>query len=905
MACLVRLGFDETEDEAVFGDYEIARRVDGSFWELGHGAMGMTYRAHDRILNRTVALKVIEAPAVTAAGQKIRERFLREARATATFRHPNVAGVFQFGASAASDRCYYAMELVEGETLEALVRREGPLEVKAALEIAAQVTEALIAAATHGLIHRDLKPGNIMLARPDGPSKPPVVKVIDFGLAKAISDSGNETELTHGAFLGTPAFASPEQFAGAPADARSDIYSLGVTLWYALTGEVPYGGKTIEEIRRGRSELSLPVQELVARKLPEPVIQLLRRILALDPAERPASARELMSALEVCRAQLGHAIPEESKEWSSKRKLLALAALLAAGGAAFFAFRPSAETLAPPAATSPKSIAVLPFENLSSDKTNLYFADGVQDEILTTLAKVADLKVISQTSVMQFRDAEKRNLGEIAEQLGVAHILEGSVQRDTDRVRVTVQLSNARTQKRLWEERYEGAPGDLFAIQSEIAQKTARQLKVLLSPDEQAALEARPTRDPAAYDFYLRAREIHRSGGAGGVMGRNALKQVPLLDEAVARDPTFVRALCLLARVHLQAYWYNEDRTPARLELASRALEMAERLQPDNGEVHLARALFHYWGSRSYVPALSELVLAARSLPNDASILFYIAAIQRRQGLWDESARTMQRALVLDPRNGTFALNLAWTYRQLRRYEEARRVVDNFLAWKADDLGFQLLTTEIDLEEKGDLSAMQATLSRDLPANADHGMVRTYRLILACTQRDYRALEKVLSEYGPWDTTHGFSTPREYLEGLAARGLGEPDRAAAAFLMARERAAAPVAARPDDAKALIVLAKIDAKLGRKEDAVRAAERAVELLPVSVDAFDGALMLVRLAHVYADVGETDRAIEVLQRAAALPGGPAYGILQRDAEFDSLRGDARFQKIVASLAPPPKR
>ena len=248
MACLVRLGFEEPSDgvaSPLFGDYEIARRDDGSFWELGRGAMGVTYCAQDKVLDRAVALKVVETPAAES-GQAVRDRFLREARAAASFRHPNVAGVFHFGASAEGDRCYYAMELVEGETLEALVRRDGPLKVETALEIAVQVTRALIAAATHGLIHRDLKPGNIMLMRNDAAAGELVVKVIDFGLAKAIAENGGEMDLTHGAFLGTPAFASPEQFAGAPADARSDIYSLGVTLWYALTGEVPYGGKTIE-----------------------------------------------------------------------------------------------------------------------------------------------------------------------------------------------------------------------------------------------------------------------------------------------------------------------------------------------------------------------------------------------------------------------------------------------------------------------------------------------------------------------------------------------------------------------------------------------------------------------------------------------------------------------------------
>src|SRR5437879_1947583 len=294
-------------DSLVFGDFEIVRREDGSSWELGCGAMGVTYRATDKVLHRTVALKVSENPAVAMGSEAVRERYLREARSAAALKHPNVAGIFQFGASPDIDRCYYAMELVEGETLEALVRREGPLKPEVALEIAIQVTRALVAAAAQGLIHRDLKPGNIMITRPDAETVKLEVKVIDFGLAK-VTNAVGEADLTHGGFVGTPSFASPEQFGGAPADARSDIYSLGVTLWYSLTGQVPYPGKTIEEICDRQQRTDLPIEQLVARKVPVPLIKLLRRILALEPAQRPASARELMEALESCRRKFAHGI---------------------------------------------------------------------------------------------------------------------------------------------------------------------------------------------------------------------------------------------------------------------------------------------------------------------------------------------------------------------------------------------------------------------------------------------------------------------------------------------------------------------------------------------------------------------------------------------------------------------
>ena len=313
LACLLRSGLKESAAETepallTFGDFEVEQHSDGSCWELGHGAIGITYLAADKVLRRRVALKVIEVPPAARGSQAVRNRFLREARAAAALRHPNVAAVFQFGTSPDATHCYYAMELIEGETLAARVRRDGPLNAKEALKIAIQIARALMAAAAHDLIHRDLKPSNIMLTSDSE------VKIIDFGLAKAITNAGGEMDLTHGEFVGTPTFASPEQFKGGPVDARSDIYALGGTLWFALTGMAPHPGKTLEEIRDRRKQNALPISQLIARKVPDALVKLLRSTLALDPGKRPASARELMEALELCRRNLTRRIGGRSEE---------------------------------------------------------------------------------------------------------------------------------------------------------------------------------------------------------------------------------------------------------------------------------------------------------------------------------------------------------------------------------------------------------------------------------------------------------------------------------------------------------------------------------------------------------------------------------------------------------------
>jgi TolB-like protein/Flp pilus assembly protein TadD len=611
--------------------------------------------------------------------------------------------------------------------------------------------------------------------------------------------------------------------------------------------------------------------------------------------------------------------PEESITHHTGRKLVGLTIVVAVLAAGLFAYQwlrpahrqmeggapatPGKDGLAGARPSTPipeKSIAVLPFENFSDDKQNAFFADGVQDEILTDLAKIADLKVISRTSVMQYKDTAKRNLPEIAAALKVAHILEGSVQRAANHVRVNAQLIDARSDAHLWAQRFDGDLADVFAIQTEIAQKIADQLQAVLSPKEQAALAAKPTKDTAAYDLYLRAKEI--AHGTTSFLTHPIEEQIHLLDQAVALDPAFVPALCLLARSHLQFYWFNYDHTDARLNKAKKAIDTAALLQPDAGEVHFARALLYYWGSRDYAPALAELSLAHRAMPNDGNVVYFIGVVGRRQGLWEDSVRHMEDALKLDPQNGSIVGELEGTYAAGKRYSDAARVLEDALRWKPNDFIFQSALGDIDRQARADLRRSQSALFGDSSKTADQDTVAISRMSLALDERDFAAAKKALADYKDPDlASAGFITPRELYEGQIAQGTGDVAAAQSAFRIARERAAVTVAKRPTDAKALSILGYIDARLGRKDDAVREGERAKDLLPVQKDSLDGPVILTGLASIYVRAGQPDRALDVLERVAPMPWGPSYGDLKLSDDWDSLRSKPRFQKIVASLAP----
>src|SRR5437016_562584 len=586
-----------------YDHFEVEVGADGFPVELGAGAMAITYRARDTVLNSAVALKVIDRRVAQNPGA--RSRFLREARAAAQIRHPNVARVSHYGEQ--DGECFYVMELVEGETLETRVRRDGPMPLAQALEVIEQAARALAAAEACGLVHRDIKPSNIMLESDPGGCAS-IVKVIDYGIAKILNPEAERgAEQTQTGFIGTPAFASPEQFAPSEQtkiDTRSDIYSLGVTFWYLLSARVPFVGRTLREVAARQAE-ELPIEQLKTAHVPARVVALLQSMLAVDPAKRPQTARELLSAIHRCYTRF-------STEARARRKrsiIVAAGAIVVLGAIAIGAWL---YQRAQSSAEIERSIAILPFENRSKDKANAYFAEGIQDEILTRLSKIADLKVISRTSTQHYKSAPE-NLPEIGKQLGVAHILEGSVQMSGDGVRVNVQLIKVANDSHLWADTFDRKLTDIFSVQSKVAKAIAEQLRAKLTGREEQVIAAKPTDNIEAYEAYLRglAYSLKPFTPATTLGGQKYLK------EAVRLDPKFALAWALLSYTESRGYLTaNLQPTVALREEARQAAAIALTLQPNLGEAVLAKGYYHYACLKDYDTAVRYFEQARQLLPN-------------------------------------------------------------------------------------------------------------------------------------------------------------------------------------------------------------------------------------------------------------------------------------------------
>jgi len=683
VACLLR-SLEETLFQAkpfalVFGDFEVEQRANGSYWELGRGGMGVTYLARDEVLHRKVALKVIDTPSVSAHrdSQTARERFLQEARTAAALRHPNVAAVYQFGAAPDGSRCFYAMELVEGETLETRVRRNGPLNPKLVVEIAIQIAHALTAAAAQGLIHRDLKPGNIMLKTRGHGVTEVEVKIIDFGLAKAVADAGGEMDITHGEFVGTPNFASPEQFESSPVDVRSDIYSLGATLWFALTGKTPFAGRNIEEIRCAQKSAALPTEQLKAARVPLRLRSLLKSMLALEPAGRPG-VHDLAARLRSCSGQASNV----------RRFAVASTVILILVASAFFIFRslrthPAAvESVSNPPVPE-KSVAVLPFANQNRDPEIDYLSDGITESIIHSLSQLSQLKVMARSTVFQYKgkEVDPRKVGH---DLGVGTVVMGRLLQQGNNLTIQTELVNVSDGTELWGQQYNRKVADVFAVQEEIAKEISEKLRVKLSGAERQQLGKRPTENLKAFQYYMQGLLF-----AQRRTREDLLTAIRYYQRAIEEDSTYALAYTgfadAYANLGASGYIAPIDGTRKTEKAARDALALDENL----AEAHAALALANIaFAPSNFQVGDRELRRAIELSPSLALAHSYLGFSLVRQGRPNESLQEMLKARELDPLSPIIARQAAMPYYLKGDYPKALELLR-----QANELGPPFTTT--------------------------------------------------------------------------------------------------------------------------------------------------------------------------------------------------------------------
>jgi len=867
-----------------FGDYELLE-------EVGRGGQGVVYRAHQKSLNRIVALKVIGLGPWTT--ERHLKRFRREAEAAAHLEHPSIVPIYEV--SERDGQCYFSMKFIKGGQLDDVVKHE-PMGIRRAVELIAKVARTVHYAHEHGILHRDIKPGNILL------DKSGKAHLTDFGLARLVEGESTVTATLE--VLGTPSYMSPEQAGGATTkvDRATDVYGLGAVLYQLLTGQPPFAGGTTYETIKLLLDTEPRQPRLLNPKIDRDLSTICLKCLEKDPKRRYSSALAMAEDLE---HRLKHepilarhsGIFARSTKWMRRNPTSALlAASLIALATAVGWNTWKSELISRPVTTG---IAVLPFENLSNDREDASFADGIQDDILTKLAKISHLKVISRTSVMGYLG--KQNTREIGDTLRVSHLLEGSVRKTGAWLHIDVQLIDARTDSHVWAEEYDRDLKDMFAMQSEIAHKVADQLHVKILQAEKLEIERPPTADLTAFDLYSRAKYLILTGTYTSPVGTHLLEAADLLNRAIAHDASFFDAYCQLAWAHVWLYNIGVDHSPGRLASAEAAIQAAFRLRPDAGEAHFARAFNLYLGHLDYDGALAELEVASQALPNEPQIVEFKGYIERRQGRWEESTRDLERAIELDPRNLRTLTQTPLTYQFFRRYAERKSYIDRALAVVPNDAALKGERAVVELDWKADTSPLRQVIDSIRATNpAAMPSIAHYCLICALAEHDAGAAEKALlasPENGiRLVMQNNVNFTRAFVEGLIARMRRDDPKARAAFTAAREEQEKSVQAQPGSGPALCVLGLIDAALGRKEEALREGRRAVELLPPEKDAFQGPVSVKYLAMIAAWAGDKDLACDQLVTLIRGPSDLSYGQLKLMPWWDPLRGDPRFEKIV---------
>ncbi|MBK9063194.1 MAG: protein kinase [Acidobacteria bacterium] len=872
---------------------------------IGAGGMGEVYRARDTRIDRPVALKVL--PEEFLEGEESRARFEREARSLASLNHPNIAVLYSFeeipGPSpSSSSRHILVMELLEGATLREKLD-SGPVPPKQAVDYALQIAKGLSAAHEKGIVHRDLKPENLFVSK-DGH-----LKILDFGLAKRTEEgpggekSNAPTESRHtepGVVMGTVGYMSPEQVRGLPVDHRSDVFSFGAILYELLSGKRAFKRETPADTMSAILKEEPPELSESGRNIPPALDHVVKHCLEKERNDRFQSAKDVMFALSeasgATTAAGGAKAPTPPSGKTMAVVAVAAVALLAFAG--ILLLRRSNKSA--PAAAGPKRIVVLPFENLGSPE-DAYFASGMTEEITSRLAGVRNLAVLSRTTATQY-DRKGKTVEQIGKDLGVGYVLEGSVRWDrsgggTGRVRITPQLIRVSDDTHLWTDRYDRQLADVFAIQTEVASGVVRALDLALTPADAAAPHEAPTRDLAAYDFYLRALALERRRQEASVLA----EQIKLAEAAVERDPQFAEALSLLARARIINYWLFYDRRPSELERARTEAERAVALRPDSAETHMAYGSYKYQVLLDYEAALVDFKKALALRPNDAAVQFVIGAVHRRQGKMEDAEAGIRKGIDLDPGNGTFYFNLGETQILARKYAEAARSLEASASLNpgyADGYFYAALTQ---LLWRGDVAAADRALeaaARVAGLQDPGGRLDSMSVRIAICRRDWERAQRRLDATRREAITDQLQyIPVSLLRAEVLDDMGRRDAARAAYAEAAGVLRAKVKETPEDGRLHSSLGIALAGLGQNAEAVRAGERGVELMPPTRDAFRGVSRVEDMARIQAMVGNQEAATRELEFLLSHPSWISAPLLKLDPRWDALRQNPSFQKLVA--------
>ena len=874
------------------GDYELLE-------EVGRGGQGVVFRARQKSLNRVVALKVIGLGQwATKAHLK---RFRLEAEAAASLDHPCIVPIYEVGER--DGQCYFSMKFVEGGQLDEVVK-QAPLSIRQAVELVAKVARTVHYAHEHGILHRDIKPGNILLDTKGEPH------LTDFGLARLVEFESTVTRTLE--VLGTPSYMATEQAAGnnPKLTSATDVYGLGAVLYQLLTGHPPFAGGTTYETIKLLLETEPRPPCLWNPKVDRDVSTICLKCLEKDPQRRYSSALGLAEDLEhwlrhepIQARRAG--VFTRGKKWARRnpKSITTGAASLLFGAATMWFFRGELAKMVP--AAPEKSIAVLPFENRSEDKANAYFAEGIQDEILTRLSKIADLKVISRTSTQHYKSAPE-NLPEIARQLGVAHILEGSVQKSGDTMRVNVQLIRAANDSHLWADSFDRKLTDMLLVESEVARAIADHLRAKLTGQEEEVIAAAPTDIPAAYDAYLRGLAYTLKAVSTPA---NSLGAQKYLKEAVRLDPKFALAWALMSYADARGYLsLTLQPTVALREEAQQAAETSLALEPNLGEALLAKGYYHYAFLSDYDTAVRCFEQARQLLPNSSRIPESLAYVARRRGQWDRSESFYKEAERLDPRNVYLLSQHAFTYAALRRFPEALRKFDQVLNIIPDDVDTLANKAGI-AQAQGDLARASALLA-PLHLNANNNVlaleVQVYQAILE--RRPAQIITRLKEILAKPDPALGYINGEfRFWLGWAQDIGGDHAAARESWQQARSELESLLEKQPDNYTLMGGLALTNMFLGDKAASLALSERAMAAIPVEKDAFNGPYSIEILARVAAQVGEPDRAIAALRKLLSIPNNGLIAtpltpeLLRLDPMFDPLRSDPRFQELCEDKQP----